>query len=250
MKLLLIFLGVIVGVIIFLSIIALIIYSKIKKFGQNLGYNNINQIKELIKQGEYDAKYKPKTVAGMTSLMIPKITKDFPNFSESELYNKVEISLRSIFKSLEDKSLSNNNELSLIKDNIQKIIESYKKNNIGVKYSEIKFHKHAIKYYKKDSGALNITVATSLEYYYEKTKNDKIIEENSDYKRQTSYTTEFIYIYDPDKYEKRQNLIGIHCPNCGAPVKSLSFKTCLYCSSGLEDINLKSWYISSYKEDY
>ena len=41
----------------------------------------------------------------------------------------------------------------------------------------------------------------------------------------------------------------IRCPHCGAPVKTLGQKQCEYCTSGLEDINLKSWFISSYKED-
>ena len=53
-----------------------------------------------------------------------------------------------------------------------------------------------------------------------------------------------------DKYDSNQSLIGIHCLSCDAPVKSLKDKVCRYCSSGLDDINLKFFYISAYKEDY
>lgn len=243
-------LGTILGIIIFLLIIAFIIYLKIKKFGSDLGFNNINEIKSLIKDGEKRERYEHKNATGMTKLLLPKIVKDFPNFSESELYNKVEVSLLSIFKSLEDKKVSNVEELTLIKGKLNEIINDHKQNKIDVLYDDIKFHAHAIKYYKKTPGAINITVSTSLEYFYQKSSHGQIIVKKENYKKQTSYTTEFIYIYDPDKYNSKQKLIGVNCPNCGAPVKSLSDKVCAYCNSGLEDINLKHWYISSYKENY
>lgn len=247
MHLLLFLLGTIIGIIIFFSIIALILYNKLKKASKELGFNDFKQFKNLIKQSEYENRYEHKNVSGMTSLMIPKIINDFPNFNENELYNKVENSLRSIFKAMQDKKLSNDNNLVLINDNISKVIDNFNKNDIKVKYSDIIFHKHAIKNYSNNNGALNITVESSLEYYYEKKKDNNTIEEFNDYKKQTSYTTEFIYVYDPDKYNTNQKLIGYNCPNCGAPVK-LNSKICHYCSSGLDNINLKSWYIISYKE--
>lgn len=250
MKFLLVLLSIIIGVILFLFIIAFIVYSKVKRFGRSIGYNNFNEIKDLIKKGEYDSKYNHKHVVGMTNLLVPKIVKDFPNFSESELYNKVETGLLAIFESLENKKVTKSDELDVIKENLEKIINDHKQNKIDERFNDVIFHKHAIKYYKKDPGVLTITVSTSLEYYYEKQINGKVIIKRNDCKKQTSYTTDLIYIYDPDEYDKHTNLIGIHCPNCGAPVKSLGEKKCSYCSSGLEDINLKSWHISSYKEDY
>ena len=43
-----------------------------------------------------------KSISGMSSLIISRIVRDFPNFSESELYRKVETSLLAIFNSLEN----------------------------------------------------------------------------------------------------------------------------------------------------
>lgn len=243
-------LGVILGIILFLSLVMFIIYKKLTKFGSDLGFGNISEIKNLIKEGETAFHNEHKHVSGMTKLLLPKIVKDFPNFSESELFNKAEVSLLSIFKSLEDKKVTNTEELKLIKSNLKEIINDYKQNKITVSYDDIKFHEHAIKYYKKNPGVINITVSTSLEYYYEKKDDKKVIVKKENHKKQTLYTLEFIYIYDPEKYDSNQTLIGVHCPNCGAPVKSLGEKVCSYCSSGLEDINLKNWYISSYKENY
>ena len=147
-----IILGTVIGIIIFLGLIIFIVYIKIKKVGSDLGFGNINELKSLIKDGEYEAKYNHKNATGMTRLLLPKIVKDFPNFSESELYNKVEVSLLSIFKSLEDKKVSNVDELTLIKGNLKEIIDDYKQNKINVLYDDTKFHAHAIKYYKKTPG--------------------------------------------------------------------------------------------------
>ena len=245
-----IFLGIILGTIIFLLIIFIIICIKFKKIIRNLGYVNFNELKNHIETGEIAYKYNHKNVTGMTKFLLPKIVKDFPNFSESELYNKVELSLLSIFKSLEEKEVNNIEELNLIKGKLIEVINDLKQTKTDLVYDSVKFHRHAIKYYKRTPGVLNITVSTSLEYFYEEKVNSKIVVKKEDYKRQTSYTTEFIYIYDTSKYGFNQNLVGVSCPNCGAPVKKLGIKNCSYCGSFLEDINLKHWYISSYKEDY
>ena len=246
---LIIFFGVVLGVLIFLTALVLIVKNKIKNILNKFGYNNLNQIKEQIKQGELAYKTDPKHVTGMTKLLIPKIVKDFPNFSENELYNKVETDLLSIFNSLENQKLENNSGLVLIKEKLNQKIKDMKENKVIEKYDDIKFHRHALKYYKNKDGVLNISVSTSLEYYYIKKINGKLINKD-EYKKQTVYTTEYIYVYDLNKISKNQNLIGINCPNCGAPVKDLGNKVCRYCNSGLEDINLKAWNIAIYKEEY
>lgn len=253
MKLLMIFLGTIFGIIIFLGILFLIAYVKLLKYGKKLGFKNLGQIKNIINDGtsSYGYNSKIKSVSGMTKLLLPSIVRDFPNFSESELYNKTETSLLAIFKSLEEQKVENINELSLIKNNLLGVIDDLKQNDVNLSFDNIRFHSHAIKYYKKSSGALCITVSSSVEYFYEKKVGDKVVVKRKDEPRQTLYESEFIYIYDPDKYEREgQRVIGIICPNCGGAVKSLGAKRCEYCNSGLEDINLKSWYISSYKKKY
>lgn len=245
-----IFLTIIIGIIIFLTIIVLIIRKKIKNILSKFGYNSLNLLKDGIKKGELEYKNTPKHVTGMTKLLIPKIVKDFPNFSETELYNKVETSLLLIFNSLENKQVEVNEELILLKDKLNEQIKDMRKDKISVKYDEIRFHRHALKYYKNEDGVLNISVSTSLEYFYKKEYQGKVLDNYTDYKKQTLYTTEFIYVYNPEKISKNQSLIGINCPNCGAPIKDLGKKFCRYCNSGLEDINLKSWHISLYKEEY
>jgi len=190
-----VFLAIILGVIIFLTILFVIIKNKIMNILGKFGFNNFNQLANEIKKGEIEARTTPKHTPGMTKLLIPKIVKDFPNFNEKELYNKVETSLLLIFNSLEKLSVDNNESLILIKEKLKEKINDMKENNISEKYYDIKFHNHALKYYKKDSSTLNITVSTSLEYFYEKKQNNKVIIDYTDYKKQTLYTIDFIYIY-------------------------------------------------------
>jgi endogenous inhibitor of DNA gyrase (YacG/DUF329 family) len=140
--------------------------------------------------------------------------------------------------------------LILIKEKLNQQINDMKNNKMSVKYDDVKFHRHALKYYKNKDGVLNISVSTSIEYYYKKECSGKILDDYSEYKKQTLYTTEYIYVYDINRVGKNQSLIGINCPNCGAPVKELGNKVCRYCNSGLEDINLKSWNIALFKEEY
>ena len=250
MHILLIGLFIILGIIGAFLLIFLILLLKLKITARKYGYSNLMSLINDIKNGVDDSFTDIKSIGSQTQLLLPTIARDFPNFSEHELFNKVESSLRAIFNSLEDKAVSSKEELVLMRENLREEIEDMISSNTSVKYDDIKFHKHGIKSYKNKDGVATILVNTSLEYYYSKEKNGKIINNNKGYKKQDRIATKFIYVYDPNKYSKYQTLVGITCPNCGAPVKDLGNKKCRYCNSGLEDINLKSWHIVSYKSDY
>ena len=248
MNLLMILLGTIIGVVLFLFIVLYFIYKKFMVAARSHGYSTFKSIADDIKQSTIEARTRPKQISGATSLMKPKIAIDFPTFSESELFNMTETSLRIVFNSLEEKELKG--DLLLLNDKLKEIIDDYKTNKINVRYDDVHFHKFSIKNYSKKDGVATINIATSVEYYYSKERNNKIIEKYDNYKKQTSYSVDFIYIYDTSKVKDYTKVIGITCPNCGAPVMDLGDKICRYCHSGLEDLNLKNWFISSYKEDY
>lgn len=227
----------------------LTIYHKVKNFTKDLGFNNISSLTEMIKESDEEAKYRHKTISGMTDILIPSILKDFPNFNASAIYNKVETSLLAIFSSLSKKEVSDINEIIAIRYNLEEQIKDMQASSIDVNISEVIFHDHALKTYKKDGDVLELEVNTSLEYYYSISKKGKIVEDN-DYKKQTTYTTKFIYIYNEEDYIEGKNNFTLHCPNCGAPLKNIKKHFCPYCNSGVEDINLRNWYIVDYKENY
>ena len=250
MNILLIGLFIIIGIVSAVLLIFLIIVIKLKITARQYGYSNLGSLINELRQGVNDSFDSIKSLGSQTQLLLPSISRDFPNFSQHELFNKVETSLRLIFNSLEEKCVGKQKELVLIRENLKAEIEDMATNNISVRYDDIKFHKHGMKSYTKKDGVATIEINTALEYNYSKEKNGRIINNNKGHKKQDRIVTKFIYVYDPDKYSETQTLVGITCPNCGAPVKDLGNKICRYCNSGLEDINLKSWHIISYKSDY
>ena len=250
MSILLIGLFIIIGIVSAVLLVFLILVIKLKLTARKYGYSNLGSLINELRQGVNDSFDAIKSIGSQTQLLLPSIVRDFPNFSHYELFNKVETSLRLIFNSLEEKCVGKQDELVLIRENLKAEIEDMASNNTSVRYDDIKFHKHGIKSYTKKDGVATIEINTALEYEYEKTKNGKVINNNKGHKKQDRIVTKFIYVYDPDDYRKTQALVGITCPNCGAPVKELGNKVCRYCNSGLEDINLKSWHIISYKSDY
>ena len=81
-------------------------------------------------------------------------------------------------------------------------------------------------------------------------KNTAENNEMSNLKKQTRYTCKFVYIYDENEIGNNRNSFSISCPNCGAPLIGIGNYVCEYCSSQITPINLKTWKMSSYKEDY
>lgn len=250
MKYLIIFFCILFAVIIALLLLIFFIYLKLKKGLNNLGFNNTKNLKDMIKQGDYEAKYRKKTISGMTNILLPQIKKDFPNFNEAEFYNKVETSIIGILNSLSNNKVNKIPELAEIRSRLETEIQSRISANIIENYEDIVFHEHSLKSYKNTSGVLMIEVNSSLEFFCSKTINDEIIIKKNDYKKQTTFTSVFVYIYDPDKYNISKSSLSVHCPNCGAPLKNIKTRECLYCGNGVEDINLRSWYITKYKENY
>lgn len=251
MKMLIVFLGVVVGIVLFLGIVFLIIYAKIKSVAKKHNIGNISsELKDVFSNMEKikeEESMKPKSISGMTSLLIPSIVKDFPDFNENLLFNMTEDSLRIIFDALNNKDKSKLSELPLVQDSISSTIDGYVNDKIDVNYSDIKFHNFALKDYQKKEGLATLTVTASVEYYFKKSIADKKRTE-SKYKKQTRYSCKFIYIYDSSKIKDDIKLLGSNCPNCGAAISSLGHKTCEYCGSAINDVNLKSWAFSSYKE--
>lgn len=248
MSFLLGFLGVIFAIIVLiLGIYFFLVY----KFNQ-LGFKGLNlfKIKDEI---EENSNMKPKQVSGMTKLLLPRIMKDFSDFDINHLYLLTEKSIRSILNSIENKDISvlEDKDFNLINKKLKLQLEDLINSDIIYKYDDIAFHKHALKSYSNNDGIATIEVSSSLEYFYQKEKNGKKLE-NGSMKKQVRYITKFVYIVDSSAYEKDINVYGINCPNCGAVIDTLKSNKCKYCGSGLniQVVNLlKCWKLIDCKEN-
>lgn len=247
------FLGACIGIIVGIGIIIAFIYVKVRK---TVGPANMKTLVDAAKNAknfEQEEYTRHKNVSGITKLIEPTILKDFHDFNKELLYSKVEKNLAKIFTALEEKSLAEvkkDKELIYLYSTINDNIKDMEENNINIKYDEVKFHSHAIKDYLKSKGKATITISSSLEYYYKNDSENYKKKDLNNLKKQTRFTTQFVYVYDETQFKHNENAIVVSCSNCGAPLGKLGAGNCQYCGTYIEPINLKNWYMVSYKEDY
>ena len=247
------FLGACLGIVAGVAIIAWYIYMKVRNV---VGKEEMKELVSAAKQAkdfEQQEYARPKSIGGITNLIEPEIIRDFGDFNKDFLFSKVEKNLSSIFSALEDKTLTNvrnDKDLIYMTATLEEQINDMRGTGRSVKYDDVKFHNHAIKAYNKSKGRATITVASTVEYYYD--NNDKKINKTffKDVKKQTRYTTKYVYVYDESAFDYNATTFSITCPNCGAALEFFGAGNCKYCGSYIEPINLKNWFIVSYKEDY
>ena len=184
----------------------------------------------------------PKSVAGMESLLLPKLNKDFPNLNINEMKKIAENKILVSLESIENKQIKN---LDYVSERVKNWINSKisdLKGNETVNYDSINFHRTVLNKYEKNDGICTIVFQTSLEYMYKKN--------NGNYKKiQDRVNTQFIYIFDDTKLTRNQGGIALNCPNCGAPIKNLGEKVCSYCQTGIIDIVKRTWILNDISQN-
>lgn len=247
------FLGACLGIVVGIGIIVGAIYLKVRSVVGPVGMKELAEVAKSAKSIEQQEYSRVKDVSGITKLLEPVIIRDFHDFNKEYLFSKVEKNLRKIFTAIEEKSLDdikNDDDLIYMYSGIRDKIKDIKDNNVNIKYDDVQFHSHSIKEYSKRDGKATLTLSTTLGYYYSN-DGDKMIKKHlQGLRKETRYTTQFVYVYDETKFKYNQKAITISCPNCGAPLNKLGEGNCQYCGTYIKPINLKGWYMVSYKEDY
>lgn len=230
------FLIAIIIIIITIVIITLIIKKKARRFLND--YFNASSFKEVFENSEREASETPKSVSSLDSIYLSKLKKDFPDLNINELKSDSEKTIINTLNAIENKD----NDCMLLSEKINSYIRSKiddLKNN-SVNYDNIKIHKTVISKYERNESVATLELASSLEYFYK--KNNEVGK-----KVQTRFKCEYIYIIDSEKIGNVKSL-GLNCPNCGAPIKTLGHKYCEYCNTGIVDIVKKNWIINNIKE--
>ena len=217
-------------ILLILLVIILIMIATIKERIQRfLREFNIFSMKDMINTVNEANSDIPKSLSGMDSLILPELRKDFPNINIDELKREVESYIFTYLNILEQKHYI---DIPYASDKVKKEIENRIDSNKTEIYKNIKIHKTVINKYEKNNGFLTLKFQTALEYMNEE-----------DRRIQDRIETELIYIIDEDKVKGKQ--LGLNCPNCGSPIKSLGEKKCSYCNTGLLDISKRVWYLNS-----
>ncbi len=243
---------IIVLIVIFILAGAAVLYVKyrIEKFSQQ--YFGIKSIAEGVNRIANDVATTPKSVSSMTSLMEPQIVRDFPEFVWDEFKHKAENMLKSALTAISTGRLySLPRDISEdVRQQIVNTIQDNEEAEVDEHYDSIKIHQTEIANYRKANGKCIITIQSAVQYYHYKEKKGKVISGDKERLKQTKYNIELLYIQD-SQMAGLDNTVGLTCPNCGAPIKSLGAKFCDFCGSGVVPINIKVWSLHNFVEvDY
>ena len=218
--------GIAVPVIVVLAIIAallivivaaiFIIRSKVQKFSMEaFGTKDILQGKRDMEARLAET---PKSLRSMTQIYLPQIKKDFPEFD--------------------------------YKNNVTGIIEDLNVRGLRQTFSEVAIHDVELARYDKNGVTVTILFNAAVGCFdFVEDGSGKVVFGSRELKKQCVYDIELIYVQDVHKmgvYE--EGALGLTCPNCGAPIKTLGQKFCEYCGGGVQEINTRSWSYESIRE--
>lgn len=193
----------------------------------------------------------PKSVSAMTSLYLPKITADFPEFQYDEMKKRAENVLLCFLMGIdaEDASLLKDGNEEL-KEKLQAKITMGKAVDKKEHYQSIDIHRTELSAYQKRNGRCIITFQSSVQYYYYITyRSGNLLDGNKNMLTQSKYDIDLIYIQDREVVKDiRDFALGINCPNCGAPISGLGAKVCEYCSTPIVELNIHAWTFSDVRE--
>ncbi|NLY72442.1 MAG: zinc ribbon domain-containing protein [Tissierellia bacterium] len=233
-----------------LIILLLIVYGyfRIRKFSREI-FGVVNLV-EGLKNQRLENSLRPKSLNSMEPVLLPRIRSDFPGLNVEELKARAERILLSSFRALASKDIGLLSEDSdkEIHGKILTQIQELRDNKTDMVFKDIRIHKTVVSDYKKDKGQVWITLQSALEGIIYTSRDGLVVEGDKDYLTQAVYRLYYLYVQDPNLVKDR-DAIGLNCPNCGAPVKNLGDKYCLYCGSGISEVNLRVWRMLDFKRE-
>lgn len=155
----------------------------------------------------------PKSVSAMTSLYLPKITADFPEFKYDEMKQRAENVLTCYLMGIdrENPSLLKDGSRQL-KDKLQAEIDMHKAAGEREHFRSIDIHRTEICAYQKKQGRCIITFQSAVQYFHgisgrESGKNEDI----DRLPTQSKYDIDLIYVQDERIVEdERDHGLGLN----------------------------------------
>ena len=201
---------------------------------------------------EREMEVTPKSVSGATSLYLPRIVKDFPDFHYDEMRSRSDALLTAYLNGIDSGTVPLTTEegiTSELKEKYALRIQNLKNHGMTEHFKNIRIHRTEIKQYRKTAGRCSVIFETSIQYYHYKMNGSAVAEGSKDRMEQARYNVEMVYIQDRDLVENASDMgLAMNCPNCGAPLPKLGAKVCAYCESPIAEFQIKVWNFSDVQE--
>lgn len=192
----------------------------------------------------------PKSVSSATSLYLPQIMRDFPEFHYDEMKARAENVLTSYLRGIDggDASLLTEGTEEL-REHLRMRIRMLRNRECSERFQRIYVHRTEISQYRREKGRCSVVLQSAVEYVHYVEQSGKVVSGRKDLKEQARYNVELVYIQDRDTVENLGDSgLGLNCPNCGAPLPGLGAKTCIYCDTPVVEFNIRVWNFSAVKE--
>ena len=260
------------GLLVVLGVIGIV--TKVRRAFRNsiLGqiYNGVkNEVSEG-KVGPEDFSMKqelatPKSVSDLSTALIPRINKDFPDVSVSQMQSAAQAVLVKSLDLLMAMTTGNNGdtidriqtELAACGIGVTRSLSEELWHKVGSARAEGKtlifrdviVHKGGINAYQKTESTVEITFQYSLQCLQYQERNGKFISGNRATPTQTRYNVKVINILDADRLTAEDiKGVGFTCPHCGAPVKHLGTDVCSFCGTAIKTVDMRIWLVDKLVE--
>ena len=217
----------------------------------------------------------PRSISDMTSVYAPMLAGDFPDLNLKQLISSAENKLCSALYAIQEGSADSvdlqtgtreyasdeeSNPGAEEKEDhlflgatpdyaaqIQRQIADLAAEDRIEYFEKVKIHRTGINAYQKNAGTCVITLQTAIEYLHYIKQNGIVVSGSQQTIEQDRYNLSIIYVYDVSLLpSSATNVVGINCPNCGAPVKGLGNKHCEFCGSAIQAIDIRIWRINQF----
>lgn len=195
----------------------------------------------------------PRSVNGMTRILLPQIQADFPEFNYDEFKGQAVTVLKAYLNAVEDGNTEalKRVEADELVDAAREIITDLNSQGQKAHFDDVRVHQTEISDYSYKDGCCVVRFQSSVGHLVFVTdETGKVVSGSKELKRQTVYETDLTYIQDVSllKDNGKYTSYSLNCPNCGAPVKNLGTKFCEYCGTGIKEINIHSWHFTAIRE--
>ena len=216
----------------------------------SLATTGTSNIGEGIQRTNFERSSTPRSVSDLSSLILPKLAKDFPEFNNTEMTKRASNVLTSYLFALDEadpEQLSEGNED--LRNKLTMQVKINKDKGYDEHFERMAVHKCVLHKYDKTDGKCSIVYQASIQYIHYITAGETIKTGRKDLMTQAKYNIEMVYIQDRDQVNKYSDLsLGSRCPHCGGQIKNLGDKKCPYCDSDVEIVNIYAWSFSDVSE--